>query len=160
MALVHYAWQYKLNNSKRVFFEGHMVAPLVPFPPVSQAASPTAETDRTRLTAPPGSASIWSCFVGNHLVNSGDFCQPFQETQKLEITEGNWPFVSPPHARDPSWSQAEPGFPVNTLLNRVFLSPKVVKVTFACTRFINHLIWNGKYPPHVLEDFALAGVNP
>lgn len=62
---------------------------------------------------------------------SSDFCHPFQEMQKLEISKGRQLFVSPPGAKDPSWHQAEPGFPVNTLLNRVLLSRKVAKVILA-----------------------------
>jgi len=51
------------------------------------------------------------------------------------MREGRQPFVSPPGAKAPSQSQAEHGIPGNTLLNTVFLSPKVAKVIISCTAF-------------------------
>lgn len=131
-------------NAKWVVFEGQA---LVAFPLLSQVASSTPDRAQSHIRGSSLLLQHPAMLSWQPPCESNYFCHPFQEMQKLEIRKGRQPSVYLPGTKDPSWSQAETGFLVNTLLNMVLLLPKVDKVITVCTAFrvkwdltINHLI--------------------
>lgn len=108
-----------------------MVAALVRFPHLSEAASLTADRDQSHTRGSSPLPQHLATLSWQPPCESNDFCQTFQEMQKLEVRKGRQPFVFPPGDKDPSQNPPEPGFPGSTPQSMILLSAKVAKVIHA-----------------------------
>lgn len=79
-----------------------MVAALVGFPHLSEAASLTADRDQSYMRGSSPLLQHLATHSWQPPCESNDFCQTFQEMQKLEIRKGRQPFVFPPGGKNPS----------------------------------------------------------
>lgn len=79
-----------------------MVATLVGFPHLSEAASLTADRDQSHMRGSSPLLQHLATHSWQPPCESNDFCQTFHEMQKLEIRKGRQSFVFPPGSKDPS----------------------------------------------------------